>query len=478
MFKEGMKKRENTFWLHFLMGPVLMLLCILLIPEKAFPTFSSRAAIGTVAWVSYWWITGPVDYAVTGFIPIAVNALFSIVEMNTVISQYASETILLLLGASILAVSWDVTGLDKRIAVMFLGLLGTSLVAHIVFWFMLSTLLSTILPNAVVCATITPIAVSMLKYVGIKNISEHESGSLILMTIAWGAGMGGLATPLGGAMNLVVVDYIQELTGAEYMYVDWVVKFLPIMLLLIVSNLAYLLVIKTRGVKFEGSKEYFKQMKSEIGKISKQEIICLTLFVVATVLSFAREFYASVLPNLKPAYAFIICAVLSFIVKDNNGEKLMKWKQVETKIVWSLMYVFAGGLAVGKLITGSGADKFIGDLISNMGLSGNFVTVLIIVTVTIVLSDITSNTATAAVAIPIVISIIKGIGLNPIPYVFIATIGVNLSYTLPTSVRSVPVGYGMKPSFMFKKGLALTLIVIVLVTTLSCGLMEIGWFDL
>ncbi len=472
------KKGQKGFWLHIAAGPVLMLLCILLIPESAFPSFEARAAIGTVAWMAYWWVSGPVDYAVTAFLPIAINALFSIVDMSSVISQYSSDTILLLLGASILTVSWSITGLDKRIATVFLRLLGTSLTSHIIFWFLLSTLLSAVLPNAVVCATITPIAVSMLKYVGIEDISDNKTGSIILMAIAWGAGMGGLASPLGGAMNLVVVDYIQELTGTEYMYTDWVIKFLPIMLVLIASNIIYLLIIKPRNVKLEGSKEYFKQMSSEMGKMSAQEIICLSLFIIATVLSFARELYATALPNLKPAYVFIICAVLSFLVKDKEGKRLMKWNYVQTKIVWSLMYVFAGGLAAGKLLTGSGADKCIGDLVSGMGLTGGLLTVLVIVTVTIILSDMTSNTATAAVAIPIVISVTQGIGLDPIPYVFIATIGVNLSYTLPTSVRSVPVGYGMKPSYMFKRGLVLTLVIIALMTFLSWGLLEAGWFNL
>lgn len=470
--------KNKTFWLHIIIGPLLMLLCILFLPESAFPMFETRSAIGTVAWMAYWWVASPIDYAVTALLPIVINALFSITDMSSIISQYACETILLLLGASILTVSWEITGLDKRIASMFLGLLGTSLTSHVIFWFLLSTLLSSVLPNAVVCATITPIAVSMLKHVGIDDISGSKTGSLILITIAWGAGMGGLASPLGGAMNLVVVDYIQELTGKEYMYTDWVIKFFPIMLVLIASNLIFLLVIKPKKVKLDGSKEYFKKSRADMGKMSVQEIICLLLFVVATVLSFARELYAESLPNLKPAYVFIACAILSFLVKNKDGEKLMKWGFVQKKIVWSLIYVFAGGLAAGKLLTGSGADKCIGNIISDMGLTGNFLTVLIIVIVTIILSDMTSNTATAAVAIPVVISVIKGIGINPIPYVFIATIGVNLSYTLPTSVRSVPVGYGMKPSFMFKKGLILTIFVIVLMAGLSWWLMQIGWFDL
>ena len=170
--------------------------------------------------------------------------------------------------------------------------------------------------------------------------------------------------------------------------------------------------------------------------------------------------------------------MLSFLLKVSKGEPSLRWKPVQGKVYWSLMYIFAGGLAVGTLLTKTGADVCIGNYVSQMGLTGGFVTVLVIITVTIILSDVTSNTATAAVAIPIVISVMNGIGVDPIPYVFVATIGVNLSYIMPTSVRSVPVGYGLKPSYMFKKGLLLTLIVIALMSVSAWFLLQNGWFAL
>ena len=469
-------KKGDLSIINKIMGPVLFGLCIWLLPHGVFDTFQSRAAIGTVLWMAYWWITEALDYAVTAFLPIIVNALFNLVDMKDVIANYASETILLLLGASILTVSWEIVGLDKRVACAFLSIVGTSLTTQILFWFLLSTALSTILPNAVVTATITPIAVSMLRYLGIEKVSESEPASIILMSIAWGAGIGGLASPLGGAMNLVVVNYIQELTGQEYMYMDWVIKFAPIMLVLIISNCLYLIWIKPKHEGLEGSKEYFVKVRKEMGKMSKEEIACLTIFVIATVLAFTRNLYAGWLANLKPAYVFIIAAVISFLIRDEKKEKILKWQQVQTKVSWSLMYIFAGGLAAGTLLTATGADACIGQWVSKLGLTGGFLTVAVIIMVTILLSDVTSNTATAAVAVPIVISVIKGIGSDPLPYVYIATIGVNLSYTLPTSIRSVPVGYGLKPSYMFRKGLWLTLIVICIMSVSAWWLMQKGWF--
>ena len=100
-------------------------------------------------------------------------------------------------------------------------------------------------------------------------------------------------------------------------------------------------------------------------------------------------------------------------------------------------------------------------------------TVFAIIAVTVIMSDVTSNTATASTALPIVISIVTGLGLNPIPWIYIATIGVNLSYMLPTSIRAIPVGYGLEPKYMLKEGWKISIIVIVLMTLVSFLLLKL-----
>ena len=449
-------------------GPLLFLICLFLLPHALFETTEARAAVGTVAWMAFWWVTSPVDYAVTAFLPIALNAVLPMTDMKSVISNYASETILLLLGASILTASWEKTGLDRRIATCFLKLIGSKLRNQVIFWFMLTAILSAVLPNAVVCATITPIAVSMLNYVGEKNVAESRIASKILLTIAYGTGVGGLASPLGGAMNLVVVDYIQQLTGKEYMYSAWLIKFLPIMILLAISNIFFMIRDVGKTEELGGSREYFAGEQRKLKRMSMEEKGLLGLFLLATALSFTRQLYQNLLPGLKPAYVFIICAILSFLLTDENGERL-------SKVIWELIYIFAGGLALGTLINDSGAASAIGTAVSGMGLNGGFVTVLVIITLTLLLSDITSNTATAAIAIPIVISIIQGVGKNPIPYIYIATVGVNLSYMFPTSIRAIPVGYGLSPKYMLKEGWKISVLVILVMTAGCCALLKMGF---
>ena len=313
----------------------------------------------------------------------------------------------------------------------------------------------------------TPIAVAMLSYVGEGDIAESRIGKKLLLTIAYAAGLGGIATPLGGAMNLVTVDYIQQLTGEEYIFIHWVVKFLPIVIVLVVVNILFMLRDVKKEESLGGSRDYFIQEYKKMPPMTIEEKWSLALFVIATVLAFTRSLYQDLIPGLKPAYAFIICAIIAFLIVDKDGKRVMVWKSAQKKIIWELIYIFAGGLAAGTLISNTGAAQNIGDAVAQMGLTGGIFTVFVIITVTLLMSDVTSNTATAAVAIPIVISIVQGIGLNPIPWIYIASIGVNLSYMLPTSIRAVPVGYGLPPKYMLSEGWKMTILVIVSMTIVA-----------
>lgn len=465
--------KNRTRLIHLTVGPVLFVLCILLLPSGIFTTVASRAAIGTILWMAYWWVARPIDYAITAFLPMVVNALLVMAPMEKVIANYASETVLLLLGASIITVTWEETGLDKRIAALFLRLIGDKVRYQLIFWFMLSAVMSAFLPNSVVCATITPIAVAMLKYAGHGDIEGSKIGSLLLLTIAYAVGIGGLATPLGGAMNLVTVDYIQQVTGEEYMYTEWVLRFLPIMVILIVSNILFLLFKVKKTDSLGGSRQYFSEQYNLLPKMSREEWASLILFLLATILSFTRQFYKDILPGLKPAYSFIICAAICFLItRKDDGKRLMVWKRIQGRIIWELLFIFAGGMAAGTLITSSGAAASIGDAVANMGLQGGILAICVFVAAPMIMANVTSNTGAASIIIPIVISIANGLGENPLPYIYAATVGVNLAYMFPTSIRAVPVGYGLSAKYMFKVGWKITLFTLALMTVSVWALMK------
>ena len=419
-----------------------------------------------------WWLFAPVDYPVVGLLPVALNALFQMVPMQNILSQFASSSIILVLSGMIITSSWTATGLDKRLATMFLRYIGTSVRSHVIFWYLLSVLLSTMMTNLVVCTTITPIAMAMLRYVGYGDVGKSKAASIILMSIPWGVTVGGLATPLGSASNLVIIEYIESISGHEYYYMDWVVRFAPIMALLIVSNVVFLILISPKNEELPGSRQYLLEVKAQLGRMNRGEAIGLAAFAVAAVMSFTRDLYASVVPGLLPAYSFLICAISLFFIPDGKGKRMVEWVHVSKEVNWGLLYMFGGALAIGELLTGTQADLALGSLMSQVNIGGEIGVIFIILAFTVTISDLTSNGATAAMSMPIILTMANALDMNPIPLIYVGSIGVSLSYTLPTSVRAIPIGYGLKPAFMMKRGLTLSLIVVPLLTLLGWLLME------
>ncbi|MGM9662172.1 MAG: SLC13 family permease [Oscillospiraceae bacterium] len=455
-----------------LLGPICFLLCTFLLPSSVF-SYEARAAIGTLAWMGVWWVALPVHTGVTGFIPLVVNALFCLAPMETLLVKYANDTIFLLIGADLISISWTVTGLDKRIALKCLYLIGPSLTQQIVVWFLVSTVLSMFLPNMVVCAMLAPIALSMLCYVGEGDLRSGKIAPIILVSIAWGAGIGGMGTPLGGAMNLVAIDYLEELIGQEFMYTAWFIRLMPLMLAVILADLVCLMLLKPKKINLQGSREYFRTMYQELPSISRDEKVSLALFAVVMFLCFARSLYAGYLPELKPAYVFLVFGILTFVIPKESGGYLNTWEHASRELGWGLIFMCGGGMAIGALLSSTGAIDGFAGITQRMNLTGGFGTVLVFSVFTVLLSELSNNTSAAAISIPIVISICEGVGRNPLPYVYTVIAAFNCAYMLPTTIRAIPVGMGLQPKYLLSKGALLTVSSAVVVAAVGYLLMMV-----
>lgn len=445
---------------NILIGPLAFAVAIFLL-QNIFG-FKVAVTVGLVVWMGLWWILRPVDIAVTSFLPIAINALFDLIPAGHVISQYFSEIVVLLVGSDIISLTWTNTGLDKRLAVKALCFIGTDIKQQILVWLCAATLLSTVLPNVVVAMIMLPIASAMLRFSGLNDSMITKISVPIYLAVAWGSGVGGFGSPIGSSANLTAVSYLEGITGHEFMYVDWMGRFIPILLLVLVLNAVFLLIIPTPIKKLSDTKEYFAKLNMELGKMQKGEWIGLILFSFATLAAFARPLFADLLPAMRPAYVFFFCGMLCFVLKDGKGNMMVDWKQVEKELMWGMFFLFAGGLALGKMVTETGAAQKMAELITTLPLSGGLETMGIFVTFTTFLAEISSNTASASISIPVVQSISQEMGLNPVPYVLVTIVAFNCAYVLPVSTRAIPVSYGLEPGVMFKYGIMLTMANIIM----------------
>jgi sodium-dependent dicarboxylate transporter 2/3/5 len=437
----------------------------------------TRGAMGLLIWMAWWWIARPVHLAVTGLLPLAVAAIFGLAPMDEIAASYSEDTILLLLGANVLTSVWVRWGLDRRMGYASLLAVGTGGGRQLLVWFLASAALSSILPNTVVAATMIPIVVAMLRSVGIEDLWNSRLGTALVIAVAWGTSAGGAATPIGGAPNLLAVDFIERsITGHEFLFVTWVTRMAPLAL---VTTLATLLVLhyglRLGGTELPGSREYLTEQLGGLGPMKREEKWGLVLFLSAAALAFGRPLYAGVVPGLTPAFAFVAAAVVSFTIRAGRGP-LITWEFAQQHMYWGLFYLFAGGIALGRILTASGAaEAFAAALVPYAG-GGGFVAVLVFSVLTMVLTQITSNTAAIAIVVPITIGTFESLGLNPLPFVYIVAAVGNCGFTLPSSAGgpAVAAGYGANLRTMALAGLVVT--VTVLATRLAVGYALARWW--
>ena len=458
----------NKKVIHSLAGPAIFGLMILLPVDSM--TYEVRCSIGLLLWMAWWWITRPVHLAVTGFLPLATAALFDFVPLSRILPAYASELVILLLSANVLTTCWSLWGLDRRIALASLIGVGTNTTHQILAWFAIGMILSAFLPNTIVAATMIPIVVAMLKFIGIEDLWESNLGTALVIAVAWGTSAGGATTPLGGAPNLLTVEFIQEMvTQEEFLFTTWVTRFLPLSLCLMVATFLYVrFAFKPEIAQIEGTREFFTNELKSLGPMNIHEKWGFWLFLIPALLAFTRPLYANLLPAFSPAYAFLTFALLCFLIRA-RGENLMTWEYAQKKMMWGLFYLFAGGTALGRILSETGTAAYIADMLLPYASNGGFVAVLVFAALTLLMTQITSNTAAIAITVPITISTFDSLGLNPLPFVYIVAAIGNCGFMLPTSAGgpAVAAGYGINLKTMAVKGFWACLIALVVVVSIG-----------
>ncbi|MFL2547335.1 MAG: SLC13 family permease [Candidatus Rariloculaceae bacterium] len=459
-------KKPRTFH-HIVAGPLVFLL-LLIVPIESM-SYEVRCSLGLLLWMSWWWITRPVHLAVTGFLPLAVVSIFDFVPVARILPAYATELIILLLSANVLTTAWSRWGLDRRIALASLIGIGTNTTRQILAWFAIGMILSAFLPNTIVAATMIPIVVAMLRFIGIEDLWDSNLGTALVIAVAWGTSAGGATTPLGGAPNLLTIEFIQEtVTGEEFAFTTWFTRFLPLSIAVMIVTFIYVrFAFKPEITEIKGAREYFVGEFKSLGTMSIQEKWCFVLFLVAALLAFTRPLYSDFFPEFRPAYAFLTFAILCFLIRP-VGESLMTWEYAQGKMMWGLFYLFAGGTALGRILSETGTAAYIADMLIPYASEGGLVAVIVFATLTILMTQITSNTAAIAVTVPITISTFQSLDINPLPFVYIVAAVGNCGFMLPTSAGgpAVAAGYGINLKTMLIKGfwaslLALTITVLV-----------------
>jgi sodium-dependent dicarboxylate transporter 2/3/5 len=443
----------------FFLAPLAFLM-IYFAPLNLKPEAHSLAAVISV--VIILWICESLPMPVTALLGAALCVLLKVADARTVFAPFADPLMFLFIGSFILARAIFLHDLDKRFAfgVLSLKIIG-SRPSRILFAFgAVTAFISAWISNTATTAMMFAIGMSIIAFLlkqeketGIK-INRNYATAMMLIT-SFSASIGGLATPIGTPPNVIGLGFIRQLLGAEISFFKWMMIGVPIVVVLYLFLYFYLNYLAPAGVKeIEGSVEMIAREKTKLGAWTRAQKSTIFAFGVAVALwvfsgliaLFAGDqsaIYKAINSRLPEAVGAIAGAVLLFLLPGNKaGEKAITWAEA-VKIDWGVVLLYGGGFALGVLSFQTGLAEAIGvSLTALLPLNGEFGLLVASVIVAVLISETTSNTASANMVVPVVVAIARAQGADPLIPALGATFGASLGFMLPVSTPCNAIVYG------------------------------------
>ena len=430
--------------------------------------------VGITCSTAIWWVFEVLPFGVSSLFPLAMFPLFGILDKTDVAKAFGSHLVLLLFGGFVLSKALEKSGAHKRIALTMVNLCGAGGGKTLVLGFMLAAFfLSMWISNAATTLMMLPIALAVL-----SSTSDKKIVVPLLLGIAYAASCGGMGTPIGTTPNLAFMDAYQRATETEITFLSWMVYALPVSLTLM--TIIWLWV--TRNVSYRLDVDM-----PEVGKWRSEEIRTIAVFAVTALAWMTRKnpFGGwSSLPCFRftetgsgayvtdGAVAFVAVIVMFCIPSGRKpGEKLLDWNTART-IPWEMLILVAAGISLGAGFEKSGLSDTIANALGNLGGIHLLIIMFVICLVVTFLTEMTSNTATANLLMPILAAAAT---VNEIPHgmiMFPAVISASCAFMLPVATipNAVVFATGKVPiRKMTQEGIALNLIGAVIVP-LGCYL--------
>lgn len=455
-----LSKAEQRFELWrrsvgLVLGPLLFLLTLLLAPPSL--GSSQRETLAVVLWILVWWVTEAVPLPVSAVLGPALLVVLGVDKPAALFAPFADPVIFLFLGSFILAEATVVSGLDRRFALSVLAFPWATgnPVRVLVTVGLLTAGLSMWLSNTATAAMLYPLALAIARSLQgqTQSLRSHFTIALLLTT-AYAASIGGIATPVGTPPNLIAMGQLFQLTGVRLSFFQWMAVGTPVSALMLAACLFYLgrkgqtqgQVLASAGLREELAK---------LGPLTTRErnvflafalAVCFWLLPGALALllganhPWARQ-ATDVLPEGVVAVLAASCLFL-LPVRLSSLEFTLSWRQA-ANIDWGTLLLFGGGLSLGSQLFKSGLAASAGKaLVAWTGATGTLSLSYLFAFVALVLTETTSNTAAATVVCPLAIAAAQAAGLSPVPPTVAAAVAASLAFMLPVSTPPNAIVYG------------------------------------
>lgn len=476
----------NTKKIGLLLGPALFILTRYALHLDGLSD-QGNAVLACTLWVATWWITEAMPIAATSLLPIILFPLSGALPLDDTTTSFGHRYIFLYLGGFILALSIEKWNLHKRIALNIINLIGAD-VRKIILGFMIATaFLSMWISNTATAVMMLPIGIAIVKQMkDLKSTPEDENlifGKALMLSIAFSASIGGMATLIGSPPNLVFAGIVQKLYGTEISFLDWFMIGLPISVVLLAISWVYLtrVAFKFQQVEFEEGQIEIKRQLSGLGKMSYEEKIVLSVFILTGFAWISRSFFLNIfIPNLDDSIIALIAGVCLFLFNSSspdNTEKIMHWEDA-VKLPWGILLLFGSGLAIAAGFQASGLATFIAEKMVHLNGYSIFIILLVVIAAVNFLTEITSNLATIAMLLPILAPTAVVLDVHPFLLMVGATLAASCAFMLPVATPPNAVVFGsnyLKISDMVRVGILMNVISIIIIMIMVYFILPFLW---
>ncbi|MGK9064917.1 SLC13 family permease [Stutzerimonas chloritidismutans] len=464
-------------WIGLALGPLLLLICLLTDPPAG---LSQKAwlTVGLAALMAVWWSTEAIPIPATSLLPILLIPLLGIDTLAKATAPYANPTIFLFLGGFLLGLAMQRWNLHRRIALATLLAVGNQPSRQIAGFMIATAFISMWVSNTATSIMMLPIGLSVIGLL-VAGSDEREGGRFaiaLLLGIAYAASVGGIATLIGTPPNALLAAFMRENYDVEIGFGQWMLLGLPLsigMLVFIWWSLT------RRGFKLAGgdTQALLERELSELGPMARAEKLVGVVFVLAALAWIFQPFLAEYVEGLNDTSIAMAAAITLFLIPVNLRERifLLDWAQAN-KAPWGVLLLFGGGLSLAGVIGASGLAEWIAESLGGFGALPLVLMIGLVVAVIIFLTEITSNTATAAAFLPLLGALAVAQGLEPEMLAIPAAVAASCAFMMPvaTPPNAIVFGTGQLPiQAMIKAGFVLNLFGVLLVT-LVCYLL-VGW---
>jgi sodium-dependent dicarboxylate transporter 2/3/5 len=439
----------------FVAGPFLAVV-VWIAPAPAAMPIPAHAVAGLAVWMAVWWLTAVVPLSVTALLPLTVLPLAGTGAIDDVARRYADPIVFLFMGGFFLAAASERWGLHRRLAFGVLGLVGTD-AARVVLAVMVATAcVSMWISNTATAAMMLPIVVALAELARrAAGDRARPFGVAVTLGMAYAASIGGIATLIGTPPTAIFAAAARHVTGRAVGFAEWMAIGVPLAAaLLALCWLLLVRVVHRVSGPLAGVAELVAAERATLGRWSPGQRITVAVLVAAALGWVFREpkvlggwtlpGLAAVAPGLSDTGIAIIASVVLFVVPVTDGERrttVLDWESARG-IPWDVLLLFGGGLALAWGFETSGLAGWLAGRLSGLAGASPVIIVAAVTLFFVLLTELTSNTATAAMAMPLVASLAPALGAEPLGLMAAAALGSALGFMLPVGTPPNALAYG------------------------------------